>query len=186
MSIINLATPVKTLTGTLISIINKYKKMIYFTKKNTPLKIIEIISLSEIPGESTFIIQVSNKNSIFKMRAATIISEGFDLNLFNKFHAEIIKHAAKGTLIHFLHQEKTNQPKYRIISKKFEHGNDDYLFTIATKNNYQFTCTMNEIISNKKLLQNLHYDDIYDIGYTTGYLSIIKEKNALALAKQAN
>jgi hypothetical protein len=90
----------------LMSLLNKimteYKTLLEHLKRKKPFKIIEIIQFSPIPGESEFLIQVANKNCAIKLSAAEIINNGYNLDDFSDFHAEMIRQAAQGKLVAFL------------------------------------------------------------------------------------
>lgn len=166
-------------------IIKEYRALLTHIRHIKPFKIIEIIYISSIPGESKFTIQVSNKNSIVTLTAAEIISNGYDLNNFNFFHSEMIRQAAQGKLIEFL---KLSEPKStnKIISKRYDRDLQQFIFTIKTKDKVQFSRTADELANDKKLLTNMDINDIYDICYTSGAESILKEKTMLLLAKHQN
>ena len=118
------------LMALLNKVIDEYKNLLEHVRLSKPLRIIEIETLSSIPGDTKFIIQVRNKNSIAKLTAAEIISKNYDLGEFNDFHAEMIRQAALGKLINFLHQCNSMQPLYKIVSKKLDRengGNGNYL-----------------------------------------------------------
>ncbi len=160
----------------------EYKALIEFTRRRKPLKIVEILEVSSSPGESKFAIQLINKNCFLSLTAAEIISNGYDLNEFSDFHAEMIRKAAQGKLIEFLNgSEKT--PSYKIVSKRFDAKIQQYVFTIETKEQVNFIRTANEITNDTNLLRNMDFSDIYDIGYTRGCESILKEKAAILLSK---
>src|SRR5579864_2754960 len=107
----------------LISLLNKmtreYRALLNYARQTKPFKIIEICTLSSAPGESEFLIQITNKNCAFRLTAAQVIQEGYKLEDFNEFHAEMIRQAAQGKLIEFL-KISDIAPKYRIISKKLD------------------------------------------------------------------
>ena len=46
--------------------IKEYKALLEYTRRSKPLKIVEILNLSTIPGETRFIIQVTHKNCIVR------------------------------------------------------------------------------------------------------------------------
>ncbi|MDP1604291.1 MAG: hypothetical protein Q8M03_13610 [Legionella sp.] len=171
----------------LISLLNKimkeYKALLEHTRRIKPFKIIEIINLSNIPGESKFAIQLTNKDCYLHITAAEIITANYDLNDFTPFHAEIIRQAAYGKLIEFLKSQGQEKPTYKIISKKINRDTQQFIFTIE-KNNEQFIQTAEEISRDIDVLANMDIQDIYDIGYTQGSESILKEKMALLLAKK--
>jgi hypothetical protein len=171
------------LTALLNKVINEYKNLLEHVRGSKPLRIIEIETLSNIPGDSKFTIQVRNKNSIAKLTAAEIISKGYSLNEFNDFHAEMIRQAALGKLINFLHQSDTMQPSYKIVSKKLDKEIQQYIFTIETKDQVRFIRTADELSLDSKLLSHMDINDIYDVGYTHGSESVLKERAALLLAK---
>lgn len=170
----------------LMSLLNKvtkeYKKLLEHTRRSKPLKIVEILNLSAIPGETRFTIQVTHKNSIVRLSAAEIISSNYDLNDFSDFHAEMIRQAAQGKLIDFLKLSE-KEPTYKIVSKRFDAKMQQYIFTIETKEHIRFTSTAEELSLDKNLLSNIGMQDIYDIGYTHGAESILKERVSLLLAK---
>src|SRR3990167_2535834 len=116
----NKLTPRENLLFTLLNKFTKeYKVLLEFIRRTKPFKIVEILDISNIPGESRFIIQIANQNSILKLSAAEIISQGYNLNDFNEFHAEMIKRAAQGKLIQFL-SIANDKASYKITSKRFD------------------------------------------------------------------
>jgi len=171
----------------LLSLLNKcikeYKALLEFTRKSHPFKIIEIVSLSKIPGETVFLIQLTNKDCTLKISAADLINKNYDINQFSDYHAEMIRKAAQGKLIEFLKLLDKNTSNYKISSKKYDRDNQQYIFTIETDGHTQLTYTAEELSKNKHLLAHMDFDDIYDIGHTQGTESILKEKAALLLAK---
>ncbi|WP_296619962.1 hypothetical protein [Marivirga sp.] len=172
----------------LMSLINKlmneYKALLcYFHMK--PFKIVDILNLSPIPGETVFTIQISHKNIILQLSAAEILQKNYDLNEFSNFHAEMIRKAAEGKLLEFLKLSEI-EPLYKIVGKRYDKELQQYLFTIEDKKGTQFKKTADELANDKKLLTNIDIQDIYDIKFTQGAESILKEKALLLLAKQKN
>ncbi len=170
------------LLSLLKKITQEYKALLDFTKNTKSLKIVEIMELSNIPGESSFAIQHSNKNCIVSLKASAIIQNGYNLNDFSAFHADLIREAGKGRLIEFLKLSQA-KPLYKITAKKYDKNLQQYLYTIEAKDEIMFTRTASELSKDKNLLLNMDIKDIYDIGYTTGCESILKEKTSLFLAK---
>lgn len=173
----------------LIALVNRitkdYKALLAFTRGTKPFKIIEIIFLSTVPGETRFLIQITNKNSILKLSAAEIFILSYDLNDFYEFHAEMIIKAAQGKLVDFL--SISNKEKiYKIISKKYDKDTSQYVFVIEIKDQQMIVRTSNEIAQDKELLFNMDIHDIFDIGYTQGSESVLKEKKALLISKSKN
>lgn len=164
-------------------IANEYKALLEYTRGIKPFKIIEIEQLSSIPGETKFIIQVVNKNSVIALTAAEIIITYSDLNEFSKFHATLVRQAAHGNLVNFFNLSD-KEHSYKIISKKIDHISKQFIFTIETREKVKFTRTADELSKDRALLENLSFQDIYDIGYTNGSEQILKEKTALLLTKQ--
>jgi hypothetical protein len=160
----------------------EYKALLEHLRQAKPFKIIEISNISSVPGETKFVIQILNKNSIVNLSAAEIIGDGYNLNNFNNFHAEMIRQALLGKILEFLKLSET-EPKYKIISKKYDRESQQYFFTIASKDKATFILSADELSKDKILLYNMNIQDIYDIGYTHGSEAIIKEKTALLLAK---
>ncbi len=158
------------------------KKWIAFFKQKKPYRIIEIIHLSNIPGESKFAIQITNKNLVIQLKASNIINSNYNLNYFSTFHADMIRQAALGKLFEFLKLSET-EPAFKIISKKLKRESGKYIFIIETKEKVQFSRTAEEIGRDKNLLDNMCINDIYDIGYTHGTETTLKEKTTLLLAK---
>lgn len=173
----------------LISLLNKvmkeYKALIETIRQIKPLKIIKIQHISSIPGETQFTIQITNKNCFLTYTAAEIINHGYSLDDFNEFHAEMIRQAAQGKLIDFLKIKKPENT-YKIVSKKLDRESQQYIFTIETKEKERFIRNAEELSINKNLLENMDLHDIYDIGYTNGFESILKEKANLLLTKNTN
>ncbi len=163
-------------------LMKEYKALLAFSRRSKPLKIVEIIEPSDIPGETRFVIQITNKNSIISLSAGDIITQGYNLNDFNDFHAEMIKQALAGKLIDFL-SVTTRKPNYKIVSKKYVHELQEFIFTIETHENQTLNRTSNEIANDKKMLGNMDLRDVFDVGYTKGSESILKEKLAILLAK---
>lgn len=180
----NPLTPRENFLMSLLSRVTKeYKKLLEHSRRSNPLKIVEILNLSTIPGETQFTIQVTHKNCIVRLSAAEIINSNYNLNDFSDFHAEMIRQAAQGKLIEFLKLSE-KEPAYKIVSKRFDAKMQQYIFTIESKENIRFTSTAEELSRDKNLLSNIGMQDIYDIGYTQGAESILKEKSALLLAKK--
>lgn len=170
----------------LMSLLNKvtteYNNILNYTRGIKPFKIVEIIHLSNIPGEAEFLVQITNKHSMLPLTAAELINH-YNLNDFSRYHAELIKQAALGKLIEFLKLSDVNQPKYKIISKKFNKDIQQNVFIIEDNNQNTIMRTADEIAKDKIILSQMTFDDIHDIGYTQGFESIIKEKTALLLAR---
>ncbi len=163
-------------------LLSGYKVLLEKVHAQPPFKIIEITKLSSVPGETEFKIQITNKSYVVQLSAAKIISEGYDLKNFNEFHAEMIRKAGHGKLVEYLHGNDKN-PLYTLLSKKLDKTTNQYIFTIQTKDKHQFIRTAEEISKDKHLLSNMNINDIYDIGYTQGSESVLREKMALLLAK---
>jgi hypothetical protein len=173
----------------LLSVLNKvireYKTLLEFTRRHKPLKIIDIIKLSTIPGETIFAVQLTNKNCIVKLNAAEIINNEYNLNDFSDFHSNMIQQAAQGKLIDFL-KISEKLPTYTIVEKRSDKALNQHIFTIETKESVRFTRTAEALSNDKNLLLNMNINDIYDIGFIQGCESILKEKSALILAKRSH
>lgn len=178
----NLTTRENFLISLLNKIINEYKLLLAQSRYNKPFKIVDILKLSTIPGETLFAIQISHKNSIFKLTAAEIINSNYSLNDFNDFHAKMIRQAALGKLINFLNLSEENHA-YKIVSKRFDKRIQQFIFTIEDNTSIRFNSTADELSKNKNLLANIDPQDVYNIGYTQGAESILKEKMLLASKK---
>jgi hypothetical protein len=173
------------LQALLAKAIKEYKNLLSQVRQVKPLKIIEITHLSAIPGETTFAVQVVNKNSVTTLTAAKIISSDYDLRDFSDFHAEMIRQAAGGTLIQFLKLTNKTPPVYQIVSKKLDRDSQQFVFTIQTGDK-KFIRTAAELSQDFTVLNNMDIADIYDIGYTQGTETVLKEKTALLLAKNTH
>ena len=127
----------------LMSLVNKltneYKKLLNHIHMK-PYKIVDILSLSPIPGESKFTIQIAHKNCVLHLSAADILQKNYDLNDFSSFHAEMIRKGGEGKLIEFLKLSEI-EPAYRIEGKRFDVALQQYLFTIESKEGIQFKKT---------------------------------------------
>ncbi|TAK73114.1 MAG: hypothetical protein EPO11_09000, partial [Gammaproteobacteria bacterium] len=147
----------------LMSLLNKvmkeYKTLLDFTRRNKPLKIVEITQLSMIPGETLFSIQLANKHCVMQLTAAEIISNGYDLNEFSDFHADMVRQAAQGKLIEFLKLTE-KEPEYKIVSKKFNRDLNQYIFAIETKEQIRFDRTAEELAKDKNVLAYMCLQDI--------------------------
>lgn len=171
------------LLSALNMIIGEYKALLTSFKRVKPLKVIEIIKLSKIPGETKFLIQITNKNCVLNLTAAEIIQQNYNLDDFSQYHADLIKYAANGKLLEYL-KISDDITESRIISKTIDRESKQYLFTIETKEGTQFTRTADELSKDTQILSNLTISDIFDVGYTQGSESILKEKLALLLVKK--
>jgi hypothetical protein len=166
----------------LMSLLNKvtkeYQALLEYTRRVKPLKIVDILELSSVPGETKFAIQITNKNAIVKLKAEEIILGGFKLDQFSDFHAEMIRQALFGKLTEFLKLPIPNPPAYKIMSKKWEQRNQETIFVVgeAKDDGTQFALTANALNGHKEILLNMDQQDIFDVGYTLGSESVIKEK----------
>lgn len=179
----NYYTHLTTRESFLISLLNKmmkeYKTLLDQVRRDKPFKIIEISNLSSVPGETQFTIQVSHKNCFIRLSAAEIINSDYDLNEFNEFNAKIITLAAQGRLVEFL-KFTEYETTYHIISKRFDKHSQQHIFTLESKNKVRFNCSTTELSNNKELLSNISTKDIYDVGYSQGVESILKENSFLS------
>ncbi len=164
-------------------LIREYKLLLGQLRGTKPLKIVEILELSHEPGATQFLLQITNKNAFIQVSAADIISQGYKLHDFNDFHADLVRHAAQGKLLEYL-QLSEQEPAYKIVSKKMDRDAQQYLFTIRGEDKALFIRSADELSQDKDLLENLAIHDIYNIGYTAGSESILREKTALVLAKR--
>lgn len=171
----------------LMAVINKlmgeYKALLNYFQMKT-FKIVDILSLSSVPGETIFIIQIAHKNIILQLSAAEILHKNYDLNDFSAFHAEMIRKAGEGKLFEFLKLSET-EARYKISGKRFDQELQQYLFTIESNDGTKFKKTAEELANDKDLLSYIGIQDIYDIKFTQGAESILKEK-ALLLAIKEN
>ena len=171
----------------LMAVINKlmgeYKALLNYFHMKT-FKIVDILSLSSVPGETIFIIQIAHKNIILQLSAAEILHKNYDLNDFSAFHAEMIRKAGEGKLFEFLKLSET-EARYKISGKRFDQELQQYLFTIESNDGTKFKKTAEELANDKDLLSYIGIQDIYDIKFTQGAESILKEK-ALLLAIKEN
>lgn len=100
----------------------EYRALVEYTRHVKPLKIIDIVELSNVPGETKFAIQVTNKNAVIKLRADEIVLSVFNLDQFSDFHAEIIRQSLIGKLDNFFQMPIQNSPAYKIMSKIASRG----------------------------------------------------------------
>lgn len=166
-----------------LTVVNQYQSLRNITREAKAFRIIEITKLSALPGKSKFKIQVTNKSSILNLNARSIVNS-YDLDFFSNFHAQLIKKANDGKLIEFLDALVTNEPLFKIASKKFDRASNQFIFTVTTKEKIMFDCTAGELSNNKHVLSNMNFQDIYDIGFTKGTETILNEKTAILLATQ--
>jgi phosphoserine aminotransferase len=87
-----------------------------------------------------------------------------------------------GKLIDYLKISESN-PTFRIVSKRFDKSAQQHIFTLISDKQEHFMRSASEIVSDKNILENLGVSDVYDIGFTQGGESILKEKMALLLLK---
>ena len=163
----------------------KFKFIREFVRKSKPLKIVNIIEFSCVPGQTKFAIQICNKNSILKLTAAEIILNGYNLNLFSRFHSQMILEAAKGSLDEFLKLSIIKKP-HTIVGKSLEKTSKQYVFTIKTSSGLYLRRTAEEIYSESSLLKNLNSEDLYQVAYIQGSESVLKEINEINLIKKSH
>jgi len=163
----------------------EYKSLMDYVRHRKPYKIVEIHEISNVPGETKFTIQLVNKNCAISLTAAEVIEQKYNLNDFSDFHAAIIKQATIGKLAEFLNLSD-KEYLFQITSKKYDTTSKQYIFTILAKNGSEFVRTANELARDKKTLAGMRFFDIYDIGYTQGSESIVKERAAILLAQKNN
>src|SRR3990167_5627669 len=137
------------LMGLLNRIIKEYKTLIDLTRRHKPFKIVELIELSNIPGETKFAIQLTNKNSVFILSAAEIINNKYNLNDFNAFHAEMIRQASMGNLANYLNLSD-KESVFHVTSKKYDREKQQHVFTIASKDQVELVRTAAEIAKDKQ------------------------------------
>ncbi|MBV9575430.1 MAG: hypothetical protein JO149_02270 [Gammaproteobacteria bacterium] len=166
------------LISLLSKVMQEYKKLLELSRHNKPFKITEIIELSNVPGETVFAVQLLNKNCVIPLKTSEIFSKGYNLDEFTDVHAEMICQAAKGTLLDFLNQLQ-NTSSHKIIWKKFDKNLQQYVFGIETKSHIRFKRTADEIATDKNLLFSFSKNDLYDIAFTQGTESILKERLVL-------
>lgn len=167
----------------LMSLLNKlvreYKDLLASTRQKKAFKIVDVLVWSSIPGETIFNIQVTNKHCVIQLSAGELIKD-YQLNDFSDFHAEMIRKASQGKLIEFL-KLRDAKPKYKIASKRFDAKSQEYIFTIQGEDNSCFNSTAAELARDKILLANIDMQDIFDIAYTQGAESVLKEKTVMLL-----
>jgi hypothetical protein len=171
------------LLNLLNKVVKEYKSLLEITRGKKPLKIVEIVNISATPGETEFIIQITNKNCILKISAAQIMHDGYKLTDFSEYHAELIRQAAQGKLTDFLKFDEKHVPLYKVMSKVLDRDSKQYVFTLETKEGSRFTRTAAELTMSREILRHLSIDDIYDIGYTQGCESILREEIELRVLK---
>lgn len=170
------------LLSILQKLVHEYRMLFQLSCRKKLFKIIEITRISSVPGETLFLVQLTNKNCVLPLTAAHIIGDNYDLRDFSQFHADMIRQAAQGKLLYFLRDSEPD-PLYRIAGKSYDHASEQYIFTIETKDRVLFKRSATELARDKAILFNMDVEDAYDIGYTQGSESILKEKMALVLAR---
>ena len=170
-------TPATQRENFLMALLNKlikeYKDLLDYTRQVKSFKIVDIIQLSPVPGETLFAVQITNKNCVLRLSAAEIVEKKFHLSDFPSFHAEMIRQAAQGKLESFL---QLQDAKCKILSKKYDRNTRQYVFTVEPAGQQSIKYTAQELSNNKNLLKDMNVDDVYDIAYTHGSESIIKEE----------
>ena len=171
------------LLSVIYKLINEYNSLRASLLGKKLFKIVAINTISPIPGETEFAVKVSNKNCVLELTAENLIRD-YNLSDFSDYHADLIRQAAQGKLIQFL-KCHDSEPLYRIASRKLDRESKEYVFVIENKDKQHFPRTAVELSSEKDILMNLDWHDVYDVGFTQGMESIIKEKCAITLAKNA-
>jgi hypothetical protein len=171
------------LLALLHKVFQEYKTLKDSIHRVKPFRIVEILKISKEPGNTLFLIKLSHKNCTVKLTAAQIIEQGYSLNDFNDFHADLIRQAALGRLLDFLNLDE-NKPINRIVSKRLNHEQNEFLYKISNATGIQFVRSANEIVQDNELFQSLNLKEVYDISFTQGYESAINEKINLNKIKQ--
>lgn len=175
---LNSLTPRECFLMSLIhKLMKEYRTLSEAIRNIKPFKIIDIVKISNIPGETIFKIQITNKNLIINLKASEIILKEYDLNNFDSFHAEMIKNAAIGKLAEFLSVSTT--PVCKIISKTLDKKNREHVFTIEFEDEMLISRTAIEILNDKNLLSSMQMEDILEVGFTQGSESILREQYEL-------
>ncbi len=75
------------------------------------------------------------------------------------------------------------RPRFKISSKYLDRNGNEYVFILETCENKKIRRTAGEIAKEIDILSNLSFEDIYNVGYTHGIESILKERFDLSRLK---
>lgn len=131
-------------------------------------------------GETIFTLQLVGKNLVSKLPAKDISSDKkllkslspIDLlKILNASNKKFLK--KRGNIILF-----PCQAYYKLIAKNYNHTLQQTIFTLEISRAHQITqekLTALEIANNPLILEKLTPQEIYDLGYTVGSESILRE-----------
>ncbi len=138
--------------------------------------------------DTIYIIQVVGKNLVSKIYATKLFKDKQLLNALSPYD-----------LLHILNiSNKKNIDKkdkllifpsrahYKLVSKSYDHNTQQTIFTLAITQPSKTTqkkLTAFEIISNPLILAKLSSQETYDLGFTVGSETILKEIYKLAHLK---
>lgn len=173
----------KYLENTISTIKIKYKSL---QKANTsPFSLRIIDEKTNADGEILFTLQLIKKNIISKLYAKDISSDKKLLKLLSPLDLLKILNASnkkflkkRGNIILF-----PCQAYYKLVAKNYNHIFQQTIFTLEISHTNQITqkkLTGLDIANNPLILEKLSRHEIYDLGYTIGSETILKEIQYLA------
>lgn len=131
-------------------------------------------------GETVFTLQLVGKNLISKLYAKDISSDKKLLKAFSPLDLLKILNASNKKILH----NRGNiilfpcQAYYKLIAKNYNHTLQQTIFILEVSRANQIThkkLTALEIASNPLILEKLTSQEIYDLGYTVGSETILRE-----------
>ena len=163
----------------LSSVVN-FLKIIF---KKEPLKIqpkFRVLHIEKTEDQDfNVVVQVINKNQIFKMKPEEILA---DDSLTDSFFPRDIR------TLTYLGYLGINSPKYTILAKRFKENNQ-LVFAIKEKHSKKILVkTSEEISANKDILSGLNQIDAHMIGFSTGSEHVVQEDALMkaALSEHVN
>jgi hypothetical protein len=161
----------------------KYKSIQQVSSRSYPFR---IIAQELVRGNTDiiYILQIVGKNLVSKVYAAELFNDKqllnalspYDLLLFlNSFNKKIV--CRKGNLLIF-----PCSSHYKLVSRQYDHFTQQTIFTIEivqSGKTVQKKLTALQIVNNPFLLERLSAKETYEIGFTIGSETILKEIHQL-------
>jgi hypothetical protein len=146
-----------------------YKSISTLVKKNLPEHPYRVLSIEQDESHNYIaVIQISNKNEIFRMQPEEILASD---KLTDSFSQRDIR------TLTYLGYLGINSPKYKILAKRLSENDTKLIFAIQERGKKSAIIkSASEISSDEKIITGLHQKDAQMIGYAMATEQIIEEK----------
>ena len=146
-----------------------YKSISALTKQSLPTHPYRVLSIEQDENDQyTAIIQIKNKNEIFRMKPEEILAND---DITDSFSQRDIR------MLTYLGYLGINSPKYKILAQRLSEDDSKLIFAIHERGkNKTIVKTASEISSNEHLIAGLHQKDAHMVGYATATEQVIDER----------